>query len=676
MFLYKNKSNFFFYSIILNIYLILQPNACTEADFMMDKKVIEILKNSFTKLDYQKVVRIKCPAVQSFIAKYIDICNPSKVTVCDDSKEDIKYTRESAIKNREEAKLATEGHTIHYDGYYDQARDKIRTKFLLPTGKDLGPELNTMNRDKGLKEIFEIMKDIMKDHELFVKFFCLGPNNSKFSIPCIQLTDSAYVAHSEDLLYRQGYKDFLRLGKNENFFKFVHSQGELKKTSLGLLVSKNIDKRRVYIDLEDEVIYSVNTQYGGNTIGLKKPAMRLAINRASKEGWLTEHMLVMGIHGPNNRKSYFTGAFPSMCGKTSTAMIQGETIVGDDIVYIRSIGGKVRAVNVESGIFGIIEGINDKDDPLQWKALHEPAEIIFTNQLYYDGGKVYWNGKPGEKPKKGFNHSGEWHEGKKDKDGRVITPSHKNSRFTFIIDILDNADEKLHYPQGVLVSGIIYGGRDSDTSVPVQQAFDWNHGIIFKGACLESETTAATLGEEGIRVFNPMSNIDFLSITIGKYIKNNLKFGKKAKKPPIIFSVNYFLKDKNGKWLNHKNDKAIWLKWMELRVNDDVDAINTPTGLIPRYEDLKKLFKQVLNKTYTKYDYNIQFTIRIPENLSKIERMFYIFRKRVKDTPEIVFDVLKEQKQRLLEAQKMHGDYISPNNFIILDNLVKINHII
>jgi phosphoenolpyruvate carboxykinase (GTP) len=629
----------------------------------MSKRVIEILKNSLNKSDYQKVVRVDNPSVHSFIARYIDICNPSKVTVCDDSKEDIQYTREAAIKNREEAKLAIEGHTIHYDGYYDQARDKLRTKFLLPGGKDLGPELNTMNKEKGIKEIFEIMKNIMKDHELFVKFFCLGPNNSKFSIPCIQLTDSAYVAHSEDLLYRQGYQDFLKLGKNANFFKFVHSQGKLEEASLGLLVSKNIDKRRVYIDLEDEIIYSVNTQYGGNTIGLKKPAMRLAINRASKEGWLTEHMLVMGVHGPNNRKSYFTGAFPSMCGKTSTAMIQGEAIVGDDIAYIRSIDGKARAVNVESGIFGIIEGINDKDDLLQWKALNRPVEIIFTNQLYYDTGKIYWNGKPGEKPKKGFNHSGKWYEGKKDEDGKVITHSHKNARFTFIMDILDNVDEKLHDPQGVQVSGVIYGGRDSDTSVPVEEAFDWVHGIITKGACLESETTAATLGEEGLRAFNPMSNIDFLSIPIGRYIKNNLKFGKKAKKTPTIFSVNYFLKDKNGKWLNHKNDKAIWLKWMELRVNDDVDAIKTPTGYIPRYEDLKKLFELVLNKTYTEDDYIKQFTVRIPENLSKIERMFYIFRTRVQDTPKIVFDVLKEQKKRLLEAQRVHGDYIPPNNF-------------
>ena len=631
----------------------------------MSPETVSILKSKLSEKDYKKLLKIDNEEIIQFIAKYVTLCNPEKVTVCTDGKEDIQYTRDASINNREEAKLAVDGHTIHYDGYYDQARDKARTKFLLPKGKDIGPELNTINREEGLKEIHEIMKNIMKGHELFVKFFCLGPNNSEFSIPCVQLTDSAYVAHSDDLLYRQGYQDFIRLGKNAKFFKFVHSQGEMEKASLGLLVSKNINERRVYIDLEDEIVYSANTQYGGNTIGLKKLAMRLAINRASNEGWLTEHMLVMGVHGPNNRISYFTGAFPSMCGKTSTAMINGETIVGDDISYIRNIYGKARAVNVESGIFGIIEGINDKDDPLQWKALHEPIEIIFTNQLYYNDGKVYWNGKPGEKPKEGYNHSGKWHEGKKDKEGNIITASHKNARFTFKMDVLGNADEKLHDPMGVEVKGFIYGGRDSDTSVPVEETFDWNHGLITKGACLESETTAATLGKEGVRVFNPMSNIDFLSIPIGRYVEDNLRFGKNLKNNvPTIFSVNYFLRDKDGKWLNHKNDKAIWLKWMELRVNNDVEAIEIPTGRIPYFEDLERLFKQVQNKTYTKEDYVKQFTIRIPENLSKIERMKEIFTKRVQDTPDILFKILDEQKERLLEYQEEFGDYISPFDLI------------
>ena len=623
---------------------------------------LSVLKNRLHRKDYQKIIRLDNPAINMFIASTIERCNPEKIFVATDAQEDIRYTREAALRNHEEKKLAMEGHTIHFDGYLDQARDKVHTKFLLPSGTTLGSELNTMDRDEGLKEIREIMTDIMAGHELFIKFYCLGPTNSLFSIPCVQLTDSAYVAHSEDLLYRQGYQEFIRQGRAARFFKFVHSQGELEEAGLGLLASKNIEKRRVYIDLEEEIIYSMNTQYGGNSLGLKKLAMRLAINRSSQEGWLVEHMLLMGVHGPKGRISYLTGAFPSMCGKTSTAMMDGETIIGDDIAYLRCIEGTVRAINVESGIFGIIEGINDTNDPLQWEALTRPAELIFSNVLVTEDNDVYWNGKPGIPLKSGVNFSENWFKGKVDSNGKDIPPSHKNARFTFRLDILPNVDPLLHDPNGVQVHGIIYGGRDSDTSVPVEESFNWVHGIITKGACLESETTAATLGAEGVRVFNPMSNIDFLSIPIGRYIQNNLDFGETLKHPPRIFAVNYFLKDKDGSWLNEKNDKAVWLKWMELRVNKEIDAISTPTGYIPMYLDLRRLFTKVLHKHYPKDQYTKQFTIRINENLSKIDRMMKIFQTRVLDTPAIVFTVLEEQQQRLIDAQKTYGDYLSPEH--------------
>lgn len=435
------------------------------------------------------------------------------------------------------------------------------------------------------------------------------------------------------------------------------------EAGLGLRVSKNIEKRRVYIDLQDEIIYSANTQYGGNTIGLKKLAMRLAINRGSKEGWLTEHMLIMGVNGPGGRISYFTGAFPSMCGKTSTAMLEGERIVGDDIAYLKNIDGEVRAVNAEKGMFGIIEEINSRDDPLQWKVLHTPAEIIFSNVLVTEDGNVYWNGKDGECPKRGINHSGEWYLGKRDEDGKEIPPSHRNARFTFDLKILDNLDPRLDDPNGVVVSGIIYGGRDSDTWVPVEEAFDWVHGIITKGAALESETTAATLGKEGVRVFNPMANLDFLSIPLGRYIKNNLSFGAGLNHPPRIFSVNYFLRDSDGKFMNDKNDKRVWLKWMELRVHDDVSAIRTPTGLVPGYQDLKRLFEEMLNREYHEEGYIKQFTLRVSENLAKIERLMEIYRTRVLNTPRIVFEILEEQRERLEKARAKHGDYIPPDRF-------------
>lgn len=348
--------------------------------------------------------------------------------------------------------------------------------------------------------------------------------------------------------------------------------------------------------------------------------MRLAIKKGSENGWLTEHMFIMGVNGPEDRTSYFTGAYPSACGKTSTSMVRGESLVGDDIAYIREIDGEARAANPENGIFGIIRDVNPETDPTIWKAITTPGEVIFSNVLIHEG-VPYWIGMKKEIPEKGRNHSSEWKKRKKDENGKTISPSHRNARYTLRISDLDNMDPNLENPEGVKLDGIIYGGRDSDTWVPVEEAFNWEHGVLTKGAALESETTSATLGKSGERRFNPMSNLDFLSIPIGKYISNQLEFSEKLEQTPNIFSVNYFLKDENGDYLNGMHDKKVWLKWMELRVNDEAEAIETPTGYIPKYEDLKRLFKEVLEKEYSEKEYEKQFTVRIPEHLSKIERI-------------------------------------------------------
>jgi len=617
---------------------------------------LKFLEEKIEKQGFEALKKIDNPALHQFLAKYLQLCNPDKIFVCADTPEDFEYIRNTAIKNGEERKLAITGHTIHFDNAGDQGRDKKNTGILLPPGKKMDQAIETKDRDSALVDIHNILKDIMKGKEVFVCFFCLGPTNSEFAIPAIQLTDSSYVAHSETILYRPGYQEFIKQGPKARFFKFVHSQGELDERK----TCKNLDKRRIFIDLEEDIVYSTNTQYGGNTIGLKKLAMRLAIHRGSNEGWLTEHMLVMGINGPNKRKTYFLGAFPSLCGKTSTAMLEGENIVGDDIAYLRKKDGVVRTVNVEKGMFGIIQGVNSKDDVYQWDALHKPGEIIFSNVLVTPEGKVHWIGKDGEIPPKGENYSSEWFKGKKDANGKEIPVSHPNARFTIALKMFDNLDLTLDDPKGVEVGGIVYGGRDSDTWVPVEEAFDWQHGIITKGASLESETTAATLGKEGVREFNLMSNLDFLSIPISKYIEANLNFAKDLKKTPKIFGVNYFLKDKEGKFLNDKTDKRVWYKWMELRVHNKVKAIKTPTGLIPKYDDLKKLFKQVLNKEYTLEDYTKQFMVRIPEHLTKIDRIVSVYKTKVIDPPNVLFDVLEEQRKRLLDYQKKFGDYIKP----------------
>jgi phosphoenolpyruvate carboxykinase (GTP) len=613
------------------------------------------LKERLGENNFKKIQAIANPSLDEFLIKFIEILNPANVFVCTDDPADIRYIREKALQDGEEQELKIPGQTVHFDNYFDQARDKKNTAILLAKGKKLDEVITTLDREAGLKDIYQILPNIMQGKELLIRFFCLGPTNSEFSIPAVQLTDSSYVAHSEDLLYRKGYQEFIRQGSGARFFKFVHSQGELDERK----TCKNLEQRRVFIDLEEDTVYSTNTQYGGNTIGLKKLAMRLAIHHGSQEGWLTEHMLIMGIRGPKNRLTYFTGAFPSLCGKTSTAMLEGETIVGDDIAYLRKINNEVRAVNVEKGIFGIIMGINSKDDPIQWNALHSPNELIFSNILVTPDKEACWLGKDGAVPSRGVNHSGEWHPGKTDSAGKEIPISHPNARFTISLEAMRNLDPAYNDPAGVKIGGIVYGGRDVDTSVPVEEAFNWSHGIIIKGAALESETTAATLGKAGVREFNPMSNLDFLSIPVGKYIVNNLDFGKNLPAVPRIFGVNYFLQDDHGKFLNEKNDKKVWYKWMELRVNQEVDAIQAPTGLIPLFEDLRVLFKQVLNKTLTEQNYQQMFTIRIPENLSKIERIDKIYRGLL-DVPAEVYHELDAQRLRLESALKKFGKYISP----------------
>jgi len=617
---------------------------------------LDSLKEKLDKIGYERLSKIKNREVISFIKHLVDILNPSKVYVCIGTDDDKEYVRRRAIEEKEEEKLKIPNHTIHFDGYYDQGRDKKNTKFMVSPDTDLDPSLNLILRDDAKKELNELMKNICKDREIYILFKTLGPKNSIFTIPCIQITDSPYVAHSENLLYRDGYEDFLSLKDGDEFFKFVHSEGELDENR----VSKNIDKRRIYIDVDERIVYSLNTQYGGNSIGLKKLALRLAIKKAYLEGWLCEHMLIVGINGPNGRVTYMTGAFPSLCGKTSTATLVGERLVGDDIALIKNVNGEARAANFEKGMFGIIMGINSKDDPYIWEVLNSPFEVIFSNVLKLPDGSVYWIGKDGEIPEGGYNHSGEWYKGKKDKDGKEIDPSHKNARFTFELKNLKNCDPVLEDPSGVQIKAFIYGGRDSDTWNPVCEAFNYQHGIILKGASLESETTAATLGKEGVREFNPMANLDFLSIPIGKYIEMNLDFGKNLKNPPKIYGVNYFLKDKDGKFLNDKLDKKVWLKWIELRCNNDVQGVATPVGIIPKYEDLVRLFSEYLNKDYKKDDYIKQFIIRVPENLSKLDRIEKIYREQVKDTPEIVFVELNNERKRLLDAREKFGDYINP----------------
>jgi phosphoenolpyruvate carboxykinase (GTP) len=614
----------------------------------------------FSEQDKAKLDALENPKVWQVVNDAIELMKPEKVEVFNDSSENIAKIRQLSVDYCEEEKLATEGHTIHYDGYFDQARDKVNTATLLPPGQKLSRGLNVKERESGLREIFEIMNGSMEGKTMIVRFFCLGPTNSRFSIRAMQITDSLYVAHSEDLLYRPGYDEFKHLKTKEDFFYFWHSAGALDERNTTL----NVDKRRIYIDPIENRVLSVNNQYAGNSLACKKLALRLAIYRANQEDWLTEHMFISAFYPlKGGRKTYFAGAYPSACGKTSTAMLPGSTIVGDDIAYLREgPDGEMRGVNIERGIFGIIRDVNADDDPLIYKALTETKELIFSNILTTDDGKAYWVGMGDDRltPDKGNNHFGVWGKGVKDEKGVEVPLSHPNARFTLRISDLENVDENLNNPDGVSISGIFYGGRDSDTNVPIAESLDWKHGV-FMGATIESETTAATLGAVGQRKSSPMANMDFVIVPLSLYIENHLKFGYKLSVQPNVYATNYFLKGNDGQYLNGKLDKRVWVLWAEGRVHGDYEAILTPIGYIPKYEDLKELFSGVFEgRLYSRKEYETQFSIRVEKYLDKYDRMEAQYNEE-EGMPEEFWVCLKERRSELLALkEKYNSNVISP----------------
>ena len=617
------------------------------------------MKAKITNSDQAKLDALDNPKVWDVVNQAIELMKPDDVMIFDDSQKDMDKVRQLAIERGEEKKLALEGHTVHYDSYYDQARDKPHTATLLPEGETLSRGLNVVERETGLKEIYSFMDGSMQGKTMIVRFFCLGPTNSRFSISALQITDSFYVAHSEDILYRQGYEEFKRIKDKDDFFYFWHSAGELDKHN----TTKNINDRRIYVDPLENRVLSVNNQYAGNSLACKKLALRLAIYRANHADWLTEHMFISAFYPlDKSRKTYFSGAYPSACGKTSTAMLPGATIVGDDIAYLRVGGeGEMRGVNIEQGVFGIIRDVNPADDPLIFKALNIPKELIFSNILVKDG-KPYWLGMGDEieVPASGYNHAGEWARGDVDAAGNEIRLAHPNARYTLRISELENADENRDAPEGVPIEGVFYGGRDSDTNVPIAESLTWEQGV-FMGATIESETTSATLGAVGQRKSSPMANMDFVIVPLARYLGNHLAFGRRLQKTPRVFATNYFLKNETGKYLNGIMDKRVWALWAEGRVHGDFDAIQTPIGYLPLYEDLKYLFAQAFEgRDYTRAEYIEQFSLRVAKYLEKFERMETLYNQEP-DMPGEFWAELKSQRAGLLELrEKFEEDVISP----------------
>jgi phosphoenolpyruvate carboxykinase (GTP) len=347
-------------------------------------------------------------------------------------------------------------------------------------------------------------------------------------------------------------------------------------------------------------------------------------------------------------------------------MIPGEKIVGDDIAYFRNINNEFRAVNVEFGMFGIIKDVNAKDDPVIFKNLMINQEVIFSNVLESAEKKPYWLGMGVDAPDKGRNHFGEWTKGVKDSKGNEVAVAHGNARYTMRLDYLDNIDkEGFEAKDGVKVEGVLYGGRDSDITVPVEESPSWRDGILLKAATLESETTSATLGAEGVRNPSPMANMDFVSYPLGEYTMNNIKFGEGVKDTPKIFSNNYFMRNAEGNFMTSKLAKRVWLHWAEGRIHDEYDTLDTPTGKIPMYSDLKVLFKKYLDEDFTEADYNYLFAFRCTKWIEKLERTKAFYAKMDANTPQDIFDYWDAAIAKIKAASEKFGDVIKPGDYKI-----------
>lgn len=631
---------------------------------MVTTKYDDLLKSKMSAESYAKLTALENKKVMEFVGSFAEHCNPKSLYVCTDSQEDVQYVREQALAKGEEQTLANSKQTIHWDGYGDQGRDKAGTKFLVyKENLESMASLNAIEYEEGYAEIMGIAKNIMEGKDAIVQFFAEGPTESPFTIPCVQFTDSWYVAHSEFILYRSAYNHFLKMKDSEKdeFFRFIHSAGELDERGNTV----NLKNRRIFMDTQNNIVYSMNAQYAGNSVGLKKHSMRLAIKKSGQEGWLCEHMFVMAaVDKEKDRKTYFCGAYPSACGKTSTAMIPGEKIVGDDIAYFRNIDGEFRAVNVEFGMFGIIKDVNEKDDPVIFENLMKNQEVIFSNVLRGPDNMPYWAGMGVETPVKGSNHFGEWTVDTTDASGKKVPLAHPNSRYTMRLDYLDNIDkEGFESKNGVKVEGVLYGGRDSDTTVPVEESPNWKDGILLKAATLESETTSATLGAEGVRNASPMANMDFVSYPLGQYTLNNIKFGESVNNTPKIFSNNYFMRNAEGNFMTSKLAKKVWLHWAEGRIHGEYEALDTPTGKIPMYDDIKVLFSKHLGEDFSKEDYEYLFTFRCTKWIEKLERTKKFYAKMDQNTPAEIFEYWDAAIAKIAAAKEKYGDLIKPGDF-------------
>ncbi len=628
-----------------------------------DEAARQMLQEKLDSEHYQRITRLNNPHVLKIVANAIAMCRPDKVYINTGSEEDKQFLRDMALEKGEEAPLPMPGHTIHFDLKEEQGRIIDRTYYIANEDEPVSSLGLRMNRQEALETVRKGMAGIMEGKTMVVGFYSRGPVGAQVSNPAIEITSSAYVGHSAEMLYRNIYPDFEKeVERAGHCYTNIHSEG--------LNRPEDLPNARVLMDRSWRTTYSYNCTYAGNTLLLKKGNHRFSVDRSVYEKRaleLSEHMFITGIDGPNGRITWVTGAAPSGCGKTTTAMA-GNHFVGDDLAQMWiAQDGTVRSINPERGIFGIVEDVNQEGDPLLMKCLREPGtEVIWSNVLIDDEGKPHWVGNGETPPTKGRNFQGEWYEGKTDENGKPVPLSHPNSRCTLESSALGNYSDESENPAGVETRVITYSGRDSNTMPPVWAAKNSDQGVVI-GACIVSAATATEVGATGVKR-SPWANAPFIPGALGDYMDAQFKFFGSDKiadnKRPVMAGLNYFLTHEarggeGKKLLGEKRDVKAWLAWLERKAHNDVAAIDTPIGYLPKYDDLKKLFKDIIDKEYPKALYDKQFSLYVDNILARIELQLEAYGKE-ENLPGKLFEVLKAQKAGLEALKAKYGPIVTP----------------